>query len=130
MTWPVLAGVLGGIILLGGAVKAWPAVWSFVKALASMPLTVERVIHEFRPNGGNSLRDRVDRLTTDMEHLRGSNHHIHEQLTKVVLEARELSGKVDQHTKDDAKSFGVILKRLDGIEKPKAKPKAKKAAKR
>lgn len=58
----VVGTVLAGIILLGGAVKAWPAVWGFVKAVGRTPLLVERVYAEFTPNGGGSLRDAVDRL--------------------------------------------------------------------
>jgi hypothetical protein len=65
-TLGVVGGILGGIILLAGAIKALPTVWEFVKALARVPLTVERMHAEFSPNGGGSLRDAIDRVNADL----------------------------------------------------------------
>lgn len=104
MTSTLAATVLGGVILLGAALKALPPVWSFVKALAKMPLTLEAVFHEFSPNNGGSMRDAVDRLTT--ESLRGK------------LETQLLARKFDQHAIDDTASFKLVLSRLDEIGEP------------
>jgi len=62
-----VAAVLAGIILLGGAIKALPTIWSFIKAAAKVPIVVESVAAEFSPNGGSSLRDAVNRI----EHQHG-----------------------------------------------------------
>lgn len=65
----IIGGVLGGIILLGGAVKAAPAVWQFVKAAGRAPIVLERLYVEFSPNGGGTMRDAMDRLETSVARL-------------------------------------------------------------
>ena len=60
-TLGILGAILGGIILLAGAIKALPTVWSFVKAVGRAPIVLERIHEEFSPNGGGSMRDAIDR---------------------------------------------------------------------
>lgn len=75
-----LFAVLGGVILLAGAIKALPVVWSFVKAAAKAPVLIERVVAEFQPNGGGSMRDAVNRI----EHEHGTRLTLIEQRLKAL----------------------------------------------
>lgn len=97
MNWTVLAGILGCTILLGGAVKALSPVWVFTKACLTFPITIERMYKEFRPNGGGSMRDAIDVLTTDSLKLWNSNREILERLDGVDVgleDAKSLAKEV------------------------------------
>lgn len=63
----------GGAAATAAVLGAWKRreLWAAVKAVASAPFIIERVAKEFAPNGGNSLRDRIDQIhneVTNSEH--------------------------------------------------------------
>lgn len=107
---------MAGLVLFGAAVRALPAVWGFVKAAARVPIVAERIMHEFSPNSGDSLRDKVNLLVEDTGHLRQSNHDIVGQMTASVGITKVVRERIDKHLADDAESFRIILERLDGID--------------
>lgn len=55
----VVALILGSIITMGTLYKTVPPAWQFVKAAAKIPLFMEAVYAEFRPNGGGSMQDKI-----------------------------------------------------------------------
>lgn len=123
-TVTLIGSVLGGVVLFGAAVRAWPAVWSFVKAAAKAPVVLEQILHEFAPNSGNSMRDKINDLAVDAAHLRETTHRIDGKLSATVSAQAELIAKVEQHTVDDGASFAdtheaqtQILERLEKIER-------------
>lgn len=59
--------VSGVIIGLAAVYKALPSCWAFVKAAARVPLTIERVYAEFQPNGGHSMRDRLNAVESKVD---------------------------------------------------------------
>lgn len=58
--------VLASVALTGGAITALPPIFRFVKAVGQMPGVLERVVYEFSPNHGHSLRDSVDRIESTL----------------------------------------------------------------
>lgn len=58
--------ILGGLVLvlvtLAALARTLPAAWSFVKGFARLVATIEEIAEEFKPNGGNSLRDQINRI--------------------------------------------------------------------
>lgn len=116
MSWQILGAVLAGVVLFGAALKALPSIWAFIKAAAKVPTVVESILYEFSPNGGGSMRDAVNKLVVDGDHLRESNHNMVNKMTAVSGFTDLLRQKIEQHTQDDAASFAEILGRLDKID--------------
>lgn len=97
-----IGAILGGIILLGGAVKAMPAVWSFVKAAAKGPTILERMYAEFSPNSGTSLRDAVNRLDDGQQALHRAMVVIHEWQNAHEVEDTERLARLASEAADIA----------------------------
>lgn len=142
--WTLIASVLGGVILVGGAWKAAPSVGQFLLAIprgivaaAKVPLTIQAIAHEFAPNSGESMRDKINVLIDDTAHLRETTHRIDGKLAATIKTQVDLIATVHQHATDDIVSFGdsheaqmqiketqeVILQRLvrieDGVQESK-----------
>jgi len=128
MTWQQAGVVLASIALLGAAVTALPPIWRlfckivgglwvFLRTAAKAPIVLDRMYTEFAPNHGGSMRDAIDGLTVDTKHLRESNHKIAGTVTVAVGSLAAVTQSVDDHTRDDAASFAVILGRLNRIDR-------------
>lgn len=116
MTWDVVAAILGFVVLLGAAVKAIPALWTFTRAAARVPLTMEAILTEFSPNGGGSMRDSINTLKDDAAHLRKTTHRIEGTVGAAVDVTNQTLLTVAEHTAADDERFTEILSRLDGID--------------
>lgn len=53
MVWEIMVAVISGITALIGAIVA---------GMRIISLKIEKVLHEFQPNGGSSTRDQLNRL--------------------------------------------------------------------
>ena len=56
--------IAAAVIAVGGIVYAWHILWVYLlrplREFTSAQATLMEIAHEFRPNDGNSLRDRID----------------------------------------------------------------------
>lgn len=115
--WEAFGLILGAIALTGAAVTALPpiwrffvrvcgAMWFFLNAAVKAPLVIGRILEEFSPNGGGSMRDSIDKLnktTTallkDAAALRMSNHELIQEITAVVGTAHVTARSVEKQAK-------------------------------
>lgn len=112
MTWENFPPFIIGIIAFGAFASALPPVWRFVRATAKVPSMIESIVHEFSPNSGSSMRDAINRLCEDVEHLRESNHAIKGNLSVNVAATVKVMETVQAHTVHDEAQFGTILVEL------------------
>lgn len=90
----LLAAVCGAIFFLARLGDDAPKAWHVLKAVGRAPLVLDRMWKEFSPNGGSSLRDRVDKSV---------------RLNAEALVEAKLARAISEAT---AKKFGVDVRAI------------------
>ena len=109
MTLPEITAILLGVGALGAAIKAGPAVWSFVRNVARIPSMTESIWMEFGRNGGSTTRDRIEHIARKIEDTAAlAQHSLDTGLRNDAI--------IATHFQSDAASFQLIAQRLASIE--------------
>jgi hypothetical protein len=98
----VIIGMVIVVLALAKLGDAVPRAWGFVKATARVPLILESIFEEFTPNGGGSLRDKVDVAATHTE-----------QIHQEVVALRTAVDRVQTEGSDPLKALVI---RVDAVE--------------
>lgn len=96
-TWvPLTVGILSILTVVGGIIyKVHKKFQAFIKD------EINHVVKEFRPNGGSSLKDQVNRLET------GHN--------KIVTDVKEVKTEISELKKDNTRLEEKIDKLFDTL---------------
>jgi hypothetical protein len=98
--WEVIVVIAAVAMILGnlstiwqkGAVPLWHLVTGTVKTIEAHPILLN-IAHEFEPNDGHSLRDRIDKIDKEILEAAKERQRMHEQL-------EEIDNKIDLYLID------------------------------
>lgn len=105
----LMLAVCGAIFFLARLGDDAPKAWKAVKSVASAPFVIERMWSEFQNNGGQSLRDRIDKsVRLNAEAL------VEAKLARAISEATANKFGVDVAAIRD--EVGELGRRVDHLE--------------
>jgi hypothetical protein len=106
--------IVHDISFFGGAVVVLAAVWRVFKPTVQLAATIKRIGEEFKPNGGNSLRDRINNLSSMAANAVDASNTA-AQVARDMAAKYEARGKTILEIEHHVKALQSQTDRQDGV---------------
>lgn len=112
MTLTQFGVALATFAALGAAIRAGPAVWSFIRNVARLPSMTESIWREFGRSGDGTLttRDRIEQIARKVDEAKALAQ-------RSVETAERTEAAFIIHTRADAASFSMVADRFTSLER-------------